>query len=505
MVDKRRVFISYAWDDGKQVARWLHDRFNTLDEWTAWMDPDLHADSVFAFEIDRQIRSADLVVVVVSPSVNKPRAYDQPSYVYKELLFALNELKPPKPVFAVRAVDCEKPSPIAGLSHVDFFAEDIYDSAFTQLLSAIEKSLGLTPHISRRALEEAYLRKLLVEHRDFSQYYAEMPAMTRKPRKVSTDGEDEFFDDPGVVTILDEMMHRVYPNAGHSSDNDPAQVAPTFGDLTKTLGEFERVAIIGDPGSGKTTTLRRFAYLYAKTALEQADAPLPLFASLGEYKGEDFDGFLQQRFGGLPLAEYIPRRAVLLLDGLNETALDHAGAIERWVRQEANQHVRVMLSCRKLDYSERALPLQRVDVLPLDWRRIRQFMAAHTLKETYREKLFWSLMGDELRTYFSTWQREERTLKAFFESDDVASNTSGTQDRVLRTMRRQIREYDRYPPLLELARNPYMLKVMLNVFVRDRGALPENRGALLRDFVTYLFGERGKPAVETQGRDWIDE
>jgi hypothetical protein len=55
MTDKRKVFISYTWRDGAAVARWLFARFNATPGWSAWMDDNLHADSVFAHALSSSL------------------------------------------------------------------------------------------------------------------------------------------------------------------------------------------------------------------------------------------------------------------------------------------------------------------------------------------------------------------------------------------------------------------------------------------------------------------
>jgi hypothetical protein len=105
MADVRKIFISYAWRDGATVARWLFDRFNATPGWSAWMDLNLHADSVFAHELQKRLDDADLVVVVVSPDVNRR---ETPSFVQKELLYATDP-DVNKPVYAVRAHNCHLP------------------------------------------------------------------------------------------------------------------------------------------------------------------------------------------------------------------------------------------------------------------------------------------------------------------------------------------------------------------------------------------------------------
>ena len=69
--------------------------------------------------------------------------------------------------------------------------------------------------------------------------------------------------------------------------------------------------VLGEPGAGKTTTLRRLAYEYAQTALEDEEAPLPIYVELGGYTREirTPKAYVQQAFGDLGphLTDYLTR------------------------------------------------------------------------------------------------------------------------------------------------------------------------------------------------------
>jgi hypothetical protein len=121
-----------------------------------------------------------------------------------------------------------------------------------------------------------------------------------------------------------EMRHAIHQQIDHRLDAEQGRTIKTesLDELRDGLRNYRRVALIGDPGAGKTTTLERLAYEYASAAAEETDEPyrqpLPLLARLGAYTGEDFAQFLEASFGGLQLRDYLPDRVVLLLDGLNE-------------------------------------------------------------------------------------------------------------------------------------------------------------------------------------------
>ena len=58
-------------------------------------------------------------------------------------------------------------------------------------------------------------------------------------------------------------------------------------DLRKAIEENRRLVVLGEPGSGKTTTLWDLAYHHAREAQEDAQAPLPIFVPLGGYTGPE--------------------------------------------------------------------------------------------------------------------------------------------------------------------------------------------------------------------------
>jgi len=75
-------------------------------------------------------------------------------------------------------------------------------------------------------------------------------------------------------------------------------------DLRTAVDEHRRILLLGDPGSGKTTTLWRLAYDYAELARDDGRAPLPVLIPLGGYTDDGpFDAYLARHLG--PLAPYL--------------------------------------------------------------------------------------------------------------------------------------------------------------------------------------------------------
>ena len=93
-------------------------------------------------------------------------------------------------------------------------------------------------------------------------------------------------------------------------------------DLRQAIGKYKRLVVLGEPGSGKTTTLWRLTYDLATSARVDPATALPLFVPLGGYTGaETALEYVQSHCGDLVphLPAYLAQgRIVLLLDGLNE-------------------------------------------------------------------------------------------------------------------------------------------------------------------------------------------
>jgi formylglycine-generating enzyme required for sulfatase activity/class 3 adenylate cyclase len=223
--------------------------------------------------------------------------------------------------------------------------------------------------------------------------------------------------------------------------------------LREAVEKYPCVILLGDPGCGKTTALENLAYQFAD---RRDKLPVPLHLSEFE-SGMTLEDFIIQGWGGFleaghwgaqelaaNLEAYLEAgKLFFLFDALNEMPLEgyreRSMALRRFIDQRSAKGNRFLVTCRILDYGEELDGLQRVEVQPLSDDQIQLF-----LQNELPEK--WPAL----------WQ----TLT---HSDDSRHR------------------------LLEMARNPYLLTLMVDVFEED-SQLSENRVALMRRFTQILMG-----------------
>ncbi len=229
-------------------------------------------------------------------------------------------------------------------------------------------------------------------------------------------------------------------------------------DITEATARHPALALLGEPGAGKTTTLYRLALDAARAALTGAAEAVPLLLPLADYRDHPSPhAFLEaqwrQAVGTPDLAERLRQGKLLLLcDALNEMPAhdtrdyrERVGAWRRFVGDWPGN--RMIFTCRSRDYSE-PLGLPQVEIERLDDGRVQDFLNRYLPPELAAQ----------------TWRK-----------------LAGA-------------------PLLNLVRNPYYLN-MLAYLVGQGGGWPASRAALFDGFVNTLLKrerQRGHP-------DWLDE
>lgn len=220
-----------------------------------------------------------------------------------------------------------------------------------------------------------------------------------------------------------------------------------------------RLAVLGEPGAGKSFSLERFACDFARRALADPAAPIPLLVPLGLWTRErdEITAFIEAQLGALGRhfsALRAQRRAVLLLDGLNEIPPQQRQLKASQIRTLAEDEgfAAVIISCRERDFTDDyRLPFDTLTIQPLTPIQIERFLhRGYSLQQgdpsagaLLAEERFWHIAGGaELRAVWQTWQDHGATFEQFWSVEDlnqqlpaVYANTSGDQDACWRAAR----------------------------------------------------------------------
>ncbi len=487
-LDKRTptVFVSYSHNDSEFAKKLIADLQRAGH--AVWIDVStLKGGDVWIRAIaEGIINSYAFVVIATKPALESP-------WVQDEITWAKQRSKRMISVLLEDVVDEVGFFPLVNYQGVKFYDTD-YDAALAALLAGLPPpyvpaaaTADSGAPVSQRALELQYLDRLRFE------------ILLNTEKYTPLAGESRFRAAGGSIAPV--VMRPEY--ALLSRDKEQPQAVRRFDDAVTEILKLRRAVVLGEPGAGKTTTLWKLARQLVDAALADPQAPIPLVIRLGRWTddGQPVRAFIARELG--ELGRYLDdllrdKRAVLLLDGLNEIPVSQRrrdrSDKDRQVGQliEQNPDLLAVVSCRAQDYTL-DLGFDRIEITPLDSIRIQEFVQ-HYLGVERGERLFERLIGEQAaRTEqeFFDWEagRIKDPLRVFWLERDLPEGLMwGWKWHKDSNAYWEcwLRERENPASLLLLSRNPYMLSMLTQVYA-ERGELPDNRGELFRDFVLTLL------------------
>lgn len=306
-VSNQHVFISYARADGDDNSNQIYNALYQ-ERFSVWRDQrNIKPYQDFSVAIERAIRKASHVLVCLTPSIVKR----DDSFVRREIIYAQNQKRPIIPLLFAGFSAQDVPILISHLTYIDF---GDFGEGFNKLLEHLRRrDVDYEPPV----LPDDPFRHHVEQLNNYM--ISELEQMVNQSKIILLHSEDQ----PGAVEKILPIAYRVKKMHFYHSPLEPKH----FDNFQEAFAHHDqRMLLLGEPGSGKTTTLYAFAREKANERLANPTALLPVYAPIRTWNGSQ------------PLIEWISstsaldsvelqaeinsERALLLLDGLDELGVD---------------------------------------------------------------------------------------------------------------------------------------------------------------------------------------
>ncbi|MBM3728194.1 MAG: TIR domain-containing protein, partial [Acidobacteria bacterium] len=343
--EQRDFFVSFTSAD-RAIAEWIAQELKNAGKTVYFQHWDFLPGNNFVLGMDEAARNSDRVIAVLSESYLKAK-YTQAEWAAH---FNADPTGVRRKVIPVRVAECEVTGLLAQLVYIDLVGCD-EGRKRQRLLDGLDPGTW-PPGSATRQDEIRYLQRLLTEIEQKARLYSPLEGIAQvRPGPRADPLLEAWADDPDIA-ILSHV-----PRQGDGGGGETQEYA----DALQAFDSVRRAVLLGEPGAGKSTTLRRRAAELARKALADPEACIPLFVPLGSWRSaEPLVRFIADQVPELGRAvEALMRagRVALLLDGLNEmpTAQRAAKAAEiRTALGQLPKDTAVVVSCREKDYTAEA-------------------------------------------------------------------------------------------------------------------------------------------------------
>lgn len=139
------IFISYAKSDTKELAKEIRKVLVSIPSISVWIDESLKPTDSWAAQIEQQIDRSDLMVVLLSPDVNRPKTKKKDrSFVLKEISYAQDAQIP---ILLVMARKTKLPVQLAGEQYIDLTKDS--EEGMRKLMSYIAHQINSTAELHK--------------------------------------------------------------------------------------------------------------------------------------------------------------------------------------------------------------------------------------------------------------------------------------------------------------------------------------------------------------------